>query len=136
MSRNHSPHSPHRVGRMHMARPGRKRVGGDEAFALSRHAEARARERGFRDGDVDLVVDFGTPVHHGYVLTREDVAAFAAWSRAMLERLEKLSCTFVPVAQDTVASIYRPGKRKRRRLLDEAGRCAAALHPHPCSERG
>lgn len=105
-------------GKRFHAQPGSARFGGD--FDLSRHAEDRARQRGYQESDLELILDFGTPVHDGYVVTPKDVAAFEAWAKQKAVRMRKLSGSFVSVDQSTITSVYRPAKPKRRRLLDEA----------------
>jgi hypothetical protein len=117
MSQAHPPSSNGKRSHPH-PQPGSGRVGGD--FDLSRHAEDRARQRGYRKSDIELIVDFGTTVHDGYVMTPKDVAAFEAWAKQTVVRLQKLSGSFVSVDQSTITSVYRPAKPKRRRLLDEA----------------
>jgi hypothetical protein len=89
-------------------------------FGLSRHAEERARQRGYRESDLALIVDHGTPVHDGYVMTPRDVAAFELWAKRTAVRMRRLSGSFVAVAESTITSVYRPAKPKRRRLLEEA----------------
>ena len=111
-------HPPASDGKRPHPQAGAGRVGGD--FALSRHAEDQARQRGYRESDLELIVDFGTPVHDGYVVTPKDVAAFEAWAKQKAVRMRKLSGSFVSVDQSTITSVYRPAKPKRRRLLDEA----------------
>jgi hypothetical protein len=111
-------HPPPGNGKRIDAQLGSGRVGGD--FGLSRHAEERARQRGYRESDLALILDFGTPVHDGYVVTPKDVAAFEAWAKQTAVRMRKLSGSFVSVAESTITSVYRPAKPKRRRLLDEA----------------
>jgi len=91
-----------------------------EGLGLSHHAEVRARRRGFRHRDLDLVVEFGTPVREGFVLTGRDVQAFEAAVKQTLRSLRHLQGTFVVVAEDKVASVYRPDGPKLRRLIEEA----------------
>jgi hypothetical protein len=111
------PH-PHIQSPARLSPAGAGRVRGD--FDLSRHAEDRARQRGYRESDIELIVDFGTPVHDGYMVTPRDVEAFEAWAKQTAVRMRKLSGSFVSVDQSTITSVYRPAKPKRRRLLDEA----------------
>ena len=86
----------------------------------SRHAEERARQRGYRLSDVPLIAEYGTPVHDGFILTPRDVERVQGEMKRLLDRLRRLVNVFVPVAEDTAMSIYRPATPKRRRRLEEA----------------
>jgi hypothetical protein len=87
---------------------------------LSRHAEERARQRGFRTSDFELVAHYGSPVHDGFILTPRDVERAEASLKQLAERLRRLVNVFVPVSGPTATSIYRPDAPKRRRRLQEA----------------
>jgi hypothetical protein len=84
---------------------------------LSHHADARIRQRGVRASDLALVVAHGTPVDDGYFLRTRDVAAAEAEMKRTITRLHRLEGAFVAVADDTVLSVYRPCKVRRRKLL-------------------
>jgi hypothetical protein len=86
---------------------------------LSHHADARLQQRGVRASDVALVVAHGTPVRDGYLLRARDVAAAEAELKRTIARLQRLRGTFVAVAEDTVLSVYRPCRVRRRKLLAE-----------------
>ncbi len=93
----------------------------ERAHRLSRHAEERIRQRGVRESDVSFVLRYGTPVPDGYVLRPRDVAEAETELKRTLARLERLKGTFVAVEEDTVLSVYRPCKVRRRKLLARAG---------------
>jgi hypothetical protein len=84
---------------------------------LSHHAATRIRQRGLRASDVALVLAHGTPVRDGFLLRTRDVAAAEAEMKRTVSRLHRLAGTFVAVAEDTVLSVYRPAKMRRRKLL-------------------
>lgn len=63
---------------------------------LSSLADGRIRQRGVR---------------------APDVAATEAEMKRTIARLHRLAGTFVAVAEDTVLSVYRPCKVRRRKLL-------------------
>jgi hypothetical protein len=73
-----------------------------------------------RAADVALVVVHGTAVRGGYLLRARDVAAAEAEMKRTIARLHRLAGTFVAVAEDTVLSVYRPCKVRRRKLLAAA----------------
>ncbi len=90
------------------------------AVGISHHAEERARQRGFRHKDLELVMELGTPIHDGFLLTGSDVERFECAMKQELRKLRRLRCTFVAITGDTVMSVYRPDGPKRRRLFEEA----------------
>jgi hypothetical protein len=84
---------------------------------LSHHADGRIQQRGLRASDLSLVITHGTAVRDGYLLRTRDVAAAEAELKRRITRLHRLAGTFVAVAEDTVLSVYRPCKVRRRKLL-------------------
>ena len=89
-------------------------------LTLSLHADRRIRQRGIRKQDVALVVEFGMAVQDGYVLRGRDAARAIGELKRTIARLERLAGTFVAVREDTVLSVYRPGKHRRRKLTEAA----------------
>lgn len=85
------------------------------AVELSKHAAERVRQRGYRERDIDLVLEHGQPVPNGVLLTARDVAHAEAELKQKLARLERLKGTFVAVKDETVLSVYRPGNVRRIR---------------------
>lgn len=85
---------------------------------LSKHATVRARQRGYRLADVELVSCLGTEVADGFLLTRRDIDRMAPLTDPLLaERLVRLVGSFVPSAAGLSLSIYRPSRRRMRLLL-------------------
>ncbi|MDX2194529.1 MAG: hypothetical protein NW201_14380 [Gemmatimonadales bacterium] len=68
----------------------------------------RARQRGFRTGDVELIALLGRPVHDGIML--DDLAM-----RAAFERLRRLHGTFV-AGGSVAVTVYRPSRKQMRKL--------------------
>lgn len=93
------------------------------AVELSKHAAERVRQRGYRERDIDLVLEHGQPVPNGVLLTARDVARAEAELKRKLARLERLKGTFIAVKGETVLSVYRPGKVRRVRAGMRRARC-------------
>ena len=87
------------------------------SFAISRHAQERIRQRGYRERDPDAIVEHGTPTGDGFVLTARDVARRVTELKREITVLLRLKGSFVAIAGGTVKSVYRPDRRRRRRLL-------------------
>ena len=84
---------------------------------LTQHALHRIRQRGFRESDVDLILDHGTPTRDGVVLSSRDVGQLVAGYRRAIAALERLSGAAVFLADGHVVSVYRPNARKVRAML-------------------
>jgi hypothetical protein len=91
-----------------------------EQLELSLHAMGRASQRGKRRTDLDMVVEFGTPVREGFFLHRKDVDRAFGDLKRLLQRLERLVGTYVLVRGGTVVTVYHPTRAQRRRLGERA----------------
>lgn len=93
---------------------------------LSFHAEVRMSQRGYSKHDIELVRLFGTPVQDGYMVTRADVEALFR----DLQRLERIEGTFLAEQGGAAVTVYRPGKKRRRRIMKQDHRSPKR---HGCS---
>lgn len=84
---------------------------------LTRHAEQRLRQRGYRTDDVELVLDLGTPTGNAVLLTNQDVETEIAECRHRIARLERLRGTAIILGEEKVVSVYKPRRIKARRML-------------------
>jgi hypothetical protein len=91
-----------------------------EPIYVSAHAEQRLQQRGYRPHDIALILAHGTRVHDGFVLRPSDVACVEATARRLITQLHRLKGSFVALAGDTVLSVYRPDRARRRKLLARA----------------
>jgi hypothetical protein len=91
----------------------------DAAHHVTRHGVERLRQRGFRTGDLDVVLEMGTPAGNAILLTDHDVQKQVAEYRRRIQQLERLRGTAVILAGDRVLSAYRPRRSKVRRFLRE-----------------
>ena len=83
----------------------------------SQHARARIRQRGFRDSDIDFVMKHGTDVDAGSFLTDKDVQSGIEAAKKVIRDLARLKGTMVIVSGNTAVSIYRPDKRRTKKLI-------------------
>jgi hypothetical protein len=84
---------------------------------VSRHAEARIRQRGLRHEDIHFVCPHGTETAKGYLLTEKDAAALEAEARHILLKAQRLRGVLVPVAGVTAKTVLRATRCQQRRLL-------------------
>lgn len=88
---------------------------------LTDHAKARLRQRGYREEDLSTVVAHGTAGADAVILTRSDVERRVRLLKQEIQALERLSGTAVVTAGGVVQTVYRPGSRRMRRMLQRSG---------------
>ena len=102
-----------RADRRHM-----KKVGAVMKLELTDHARSRLQQRGFREGDVGLVVTFGTPGRGGrFLLRARDVDAATRDLKRLMADLERPRNSVVLVEDDSVVTVYRSATGRARRPL-------------------
>lgn len=85
-------------------------------LSLTRHAEARMRQRGYKDEDVDLVFRVGTRVaDDAFFLTDKDAARAIRKRKQEIQQLERLRGSQVIVEGETLITLYHTTMRPRRR---------------------
>jgi len=87
------------------------------ALQLTRHGAQRLQQRGYRQADVDAAMEIGTPAGSAIVVTDGDVDRAVAEYRRKIDDIERLRGLALILAGDRVLSVYRPRRRKVRRLL-------------------
>jgi len=90
-------------------------------LSLTRHAEARMRQRGIRNPDIELLIQLGERVaDDALLLTRRRAAQEIARLRCRIQQIERLCGTRLIIAEGKVITVYhefRPvsrGKRAKR----------------------
>lgn len=86
-------------------------------LAKTRHVTERAQQRGFREGDLELIAQLGTATEDGVVLRRRDVDQVRTVVRRLLSDLERLEGSALIVQDDAIVSVYRPDAKKLKRML-------------------
>lgn len=88
---------------------------------FSKHATVRHRQRGFRDGDIDLIQEYGTATDDGILLRRKDVDQamneIRAEAKRKITKLERLEGTYVAMPDESVVTFQRAHCRKQRSIL-------------------
>jgi hypothetical protein len=84
-------------------------------IVLSRHAEARMRQRGFRDTDIQFVLDAATPIADDAVLlTEKDVAREITKRKREIQDLERLKGSTLVVEDGVLVTVYHAKWRSPR----------------------
>lgn len=91
---------------------------GASGFTLSRHVVTRARQRGYRATDLELLAEFGTCTPDGAVLLRRDVERIRREVTRLLARLDRLAGTAVILRGETLVSVFRVTRAQRRKMLE------------------
>jgi hypothetical protein len=85
---------------------------------LTRHAEARIRQRGLRESDLALIVAAGTPVDgDSLLLLAQDVEREIRRRKHEIGTLERLRGCRVVLAGEAAVTVYRPSRKTEKRLL-------------------
>lgn len=85
-------------------------------LALTHHAQARMRQRGFKEEDADLVLRVGTRVaDDAFLLTDKDAARAIRKRKQEIQQLERLRGSQVIVEGETLITLYHTTMRPRRR---------------------
>lgn len=84
---------------------------------LTRHAEERLRQRGYRERDLAIVLNYGTTCDEAVVLTDADVSRAIAEKKREIRDLERLRGTALVVEGSVATTVYRPDRRRMRRFL-------------------
>jgi hypothetical protein len=82
---------------------------------FTHHAEARLRQRGFRNGDVSLVLSVATRVtEDAFFLSDKDATREIERRRNEIQQLERLRGTKVIVDGESIITIYKCDRKNLR----------------------
>ena len=88
------------------------------SLALTRHAEARIRQRGLRERDLALVLEAATPLaHDAWLLTAVDADREIARCKREIEQLQRLRGCKVVVSGDAIVTVCHMRPAAGRRAL-------------------
>lgn len=84
----------------------------------SKHCVTRAKQRGYKSGDAELVCQFGTDTGDGYVLTVEDRDEIISECKHLIERAQRLVGTFVCCSRDgAIKTIFHASRSQIKTQL-------------------
>jgi hypothetical protein len=84
---------------------------------LTQHAVTRFAQRGFRDGDAELIMAIGTEVEGGYLVRQRDVRDFEQRMKRLLDRVYRSAGKRLVVEGDVVVTGYHSRHGKERKLM-------------------
>lgn len=80
---------------------------------LTRHAAARIRQRGFRESDFDVLVQFGEEFLDGTLMLTDDAVQSAiAEKKKEIAQLERLRGMKAPIKNGNILTVYKTPKHK------------------------
>lgn len=86
-------------------------------MTLTRHADTRCRQRGYKSDDLALIRRYGTDTGDGILLRRDDVEAAVRQHKREIAALERLAGTMVVLAGESVVTVQRARRWKERAAL-------------------
>ncbi len=85
---------------------------------MTRHAQCRKQQRGFRDTDISIVLKTATEVApDAYMLTRADVTREIALRKREIQQLQRLSGTKLIIEGGSVITCYHADIREQKRSM-------------------
>jgi hypothetical protein len=85
---------------------------------ITAHAEARMRQRGLHDTDLELIIATATQVApDAYLLTRADAEREIARRKFEIQRIERLRDWKIVISGGTVLTCYPSRPKDQRRTL-------------------
>lgn len=88
------------------------------SFDLSQHAAIRARQRGLRERDIDVIIQTGSTLDAESIFLRNrDVEREIREHKQAITALERLRGWRVVVAGETVVTVYRASRKTEKRLV-------------------
>jgi hypothetical protein len=89
--------------------PDKERNTRGDKMKLTYHANKRSRQRGFQEGDIELIMNFGTPIKQPgnaveFQMRRENI-------KHIVQALDRISRKAVLINQEKVITVYNLEKR-------------------------
>lgn len=87
-------------------------------LTLTRHVEARMRQRGLRERDLGLLLDAATPLaNDAWLMTNADADREIVRRKREIEQLQRLRGCKVVVCEDSIVTVCHTRPAARRRAL-------------------
>ncbi len=86
-------------------------------YDISKHAHVRARQRGYRKRDLSFVLEHGTVVSSGILLTKRDVCEIEQQARQMIALARRLQGTYLPCEGSLAKTVFKLTPAQQSQLL-------------------
>lgn len=88
---------------------------------LTKHAQARAKQRSFTGRDIDWIRKLGTEIpdntNEVYLVRKKDIAPALADLKREMQRLQKLAGCAAVLSGNCVLTVYRTNQKTEKQLL-------------------
>lgn len=96
------------------------------SLPMTKHANARIRQRGLHETDIPILLNIGTSINETTIyLTSKDVALAIAKRKQEIARLERLKGCRLVVRDNQVITIYRASAKTNKKMMRELRHHAA-----------
>ena len=89
----------------------------NDTLLFTPHVEKRIRQRGLREMDIGLIMEFGTPAGDGVLLEAKRAKEEAARLRKQASRLDKLANKFIVLRGGVVITAFKATKKQVKRWM-------------------
>lgn len=87
---------------------------------FSKHGNKRAQQRGFQEGDIDLILQCGTQIDEAvFFLSNKDAAREINQRKREIQKIERLRNKKAVIARNTVVTCYHSQPNDRKRMLQK-----------------
>jgi hypothetical protein len=84
---------------------------------VSFHAQQRLRQRGFRESDLDRMRRYWEVFDDGFLMSNRSIDEHIKELKSEIQHLERLKNTVLIEQDNTVVTVYRSDRRRRRQIL-------------------
>lgn len=84
---------------------------------LTEHAKTRIRQRGMKERDVEVIMEYGTLTEKGPMITKKDYAAIEREMKRKLTWLRRLVDKLVITDGADIITVFHTSRAQQRRLL-------------------
>lgn len=87
-------------------------------YRLTKHSIMRAKQRGFNESDIPLILNVGTQIDDkSFFMLNKDVEQEIKKYKQAIHALERLRGSMVIMAEETILTIYHASQRTEKRAL-------------------
>ena len=86
-------------------------------YRLTRHSKKRAKQRGFKETDIPVIVDVGKQIDDKIFMSNKNIDREIKKYKQVINTLERLRGSMVVMTDETILTIYHASQRTKKSLL-------------------
>jgi len=87
-------------------------------YRLTRHLKIRAKQRGFKETDIPVIVDVGKQIDDNkFFMSNKNIDREIKKYKQVINALERLRGSTVVMIDETILTVYRTSQRTEKSLL-------------------